>query len=216
MPAVYVRLLAYAWGEPVAARACLLGEIFTPARAGALGLVHELAPAGELLDQPVAAYTADQHLDDGQSLRLGDADWQVVRTPGHTPGHLSLRQPDERLLVVGDALSDYDVGWVNLALDGPDAAAAALASLHRLARLNPRVVLPAHGPIPADPGAAFATALRRAQRLADDPAGAVWYAARRIFAFALMIRDGLPGYEVEPYLHARVADTSSEYKTYGG
>src|SRR6266498_3451809 len=53
-------------------------------------------------------------------------------------------------------------------------------------------------------GAAFATALRRAQRLADDPAGAVWYGARRIFAFALMIRDGIPGDEVEPYLHARV------------
>jgi hypothetical protein len=46
-----------------------------------------------------------------------------------------------RLLVVGDALSDCDVGWVNLALDGPDATA--LASLHRLTRLNPRVLLPA-------------------------------------------------------------------------
>ena len=95
---------------------------------------------------------------DGQVVRLGDADWQVVRTPGHTPGHLSLWQPDERLLVVGDALSDYDVGWVNLALDGPDAAATALASLHRLVDLTPRVLLPAHGPIPADPGAALAAA----------------------------------------------------------
>jgi len=49
----------------------------------------------------------------------------------------------------------------------------------------------------------FATALRRAQRLIDDPDGAVWYAARRIFAFALMIRDGIPLSEAEPYLHAR-------------
>jgi glyoxylase-like metal-dependent hydrolase (beta-lactamase superfamily II) len=157
----------------------------------------------EYLDQPVAPYTVDQPLHDGQILRLGDADWQVVRTPGHTPGHLSLWQPDERLLVVGDALSDYDVGWVNLALDGPDAAATALASLHRLADLAPRLLLPSHGPIPADPAAAFANALRRAQRLVDDPAGAVWYGARRIFAFALMIRDGIPVDEVEPYLHAR-------------
>ncbi|MQA16083.1 MAG: MBL fold metallo-hydrolase [Pseudonocardiaceae bacterium] len=157
----------------------------------------------EYLDQPVAPYTVDEPLDDGQVLRLGDADWQVIRTPGHTPGHLSLWQPGERLLVVGDALSDYDVGWVNLALDGPDAAATALISLHRLADLAPRVLLPSHGPIPADPGAAFATASRRAQRLVDDPAGAVWYAARRIFAFALMIRDGIPVDEVEPYLHAR-------------
>ncbi|SES49531.1 Glyoxylase, beta-lactamase superfamily II [Streptomyces sp. yr375] len=157
----------------------------------------------EYLDQPVGPYTVDVPLHDGQVLRLGDADWTVVSTPGHTTGHLSLWQPEERLLVVGDALSDYDVGWVNLALDGPGAAATALASLHRLADLRPRSVLPAHGPMPADPGAAFAAAVRRAQRLVDDPAGAVWYGARRIFAFALMIRGGIPAAEVEPYLHAR-------------
>jgi glyoxylase-like metal-dependent hydrolase (beta-lactamase superfamily II) len=157
----------------------------------------------EYLDQPVAPYDVDESLDDGQVLRLGEVDWQVVRTPGHTPGHLSLWQPEERLLIAGDALSDYDVGWVNLALDGPDAAGTALASLQRLADLAPRVVLPAHGPLPTDPGAALATALRRAQRLVDDPAGAVWYGARRIFAFALMIREGIPVGEVESYLHAR-------------
>ncbi|MFH8597213.1 MBL fold metallo-hydrolase [Streptomyces rimosus] len=159
--------------------------------------------AAEYLDQPVAPYTVDLPLDDGQTLRLGDTDWEVVRTPGHTPGHLALWQPEERLLVVGDALSDYDVGWVNLALDGAGAATTALASLKRMADLDPRVILPSHGPAPADPGAAFAAALRRAQRLVDDPGGAVWYGARRIFAFALMIRDGIPAGEVEPYLHAR-------------
>jgi glyoxylase-like metal-dependent hydrolase (beta-lactamase superfamily II) len=157
----------------------------------------------EYLDQPVAPYTVDEPVVDGQLLQLGDADWQVVATPGHTPGHLSLWQPGERLLAVGDALSDYDVGWVNLALDGPAAADTALVSLQRLADLGARVLLPAHGPIPADPGAAFAKALRRAQRLLDDPAEAVWYAARRIFGYALMIRDGIPVDQVETYLHAR-------------
>ena len=157
----------------------------------------------EYLDQPVAAYTVDEPLDDGQVLRLGDADWEVVRTPGHTPGHLALWQPEERLLAVGDALSDYDVGWVNLALDGPDVATTALASLQHLVDLTPRVLLPSHGPIPADTGAALANALRRAQRLVDDPDGAVWYGARRVFAYALMIRGGIPVDTVESYLHGR-------------
>lgn len=159
--------------------------------------------AAEYLDQPVAPYTVDEPLHDRQILKLGDSEWQVVHTPGHTSGHLSLWQPDERLLVVGDALSDYDVGWVNLALDGPRAAATALESLRVLADLEPRVILPAHGPIPSDPTAAFTAASRRAQRLVDDPDGAVWYGARRIFAFALMIYDGIPTGDVEPYLHAR-------------
>ncbi|GAA3098187.1 hypothetical protein GCM10010464_72140 [Pseudonocardia yunnanensis] len=157
----------------------------------------------EYLDQPVAPYIVDEPLDDGRVLRLGDADWEVVRTPGHTPGHLALWQPEERLLAVGDALSDYDVGWVNLALDGPDATTTALASLQHLVDLAPRVLLPSHGPIPADTGAALANALRRAQRLVDDPDGAVWYGARRVFAYALMIRGGIPVDTVEPYLHCR-------------
>lgn len=157
----------------------------------------------EYLDQPVSPYTVDRPLDDGEAVHLGETEWQVVRTPGHTPGHLSLWQPDERLLVVGDALSDYDVGWVATALDGPDATAVAVASLERLDALGPRVLLPAHGPIPADPSAALATAHRRAQRLVDDPDGAVWYGARRIFAYALMIRGGLPVDTVEDYLLAR-------------
>ena len=105
-------------------------------------------------------------------MPLGDAEWQVIRTPEHTPGHLCLWQPDERLLITGDALSDYDVGWVNTALDGPDAAATALASLQRMADLT-SVLLPAHGPIPADTASALTAALRRAQRLVDDPDGAV-------------------------------------------
>ncbi|HUN36823.1 MAG TPA: MBL fold metallo-hydrolase [Trebonia sp.] len=157
----------------------------------------------EYLDQPVPPYTVDQPLLDGQLVRLGDAEWQVIATPGHTPGHLCLWQPDEGLLVVGDALSDYDVGWVNTALDGPAAAATALASLQRLAGLLPRVLIPAHGPIPADTTAALTAALRRAQRLVDDPDGAVWYGARRVFAYALMIRDGIPAAQVESYLHQR-------------
>jgi hydroxyacylglutathione hydrolase len=157
----------------------------------------------EYLDQPVAPYTVDLALDDQQPIDLGETTWQVIRTPGHTPGHLCLWQPDEHLLVVGDALSDYDVGWVATALDGPDAAATALASLERLDALHLRVLLPAHGPIPADPAAALAHAHRRAQRLVDDLDGAVWYAARRIFAYALIIRGGIPLTDLDSYLLAR-------------
>jgi glyoxylase-like metal-dependent hydrolase (beta-lactamase superfamily II) len=56
----------------------------------------------EYLDQPVAPYTVDEPLHDGQTVRLGDTAWEV--TPGHTPGHLALWQPDERIVAVGDAL----------------------------------------------------------------------------------------------------------------
>lgn len=54
MPAVYVRMLAHAWGEPVATRMSLFGEVVTAAQAHASGMVHELVPSGELLERAVA------------------------------------------------------------------------------------------------------------------------------------------------------------------
>ncbi len=54
MPAVYVRMLSYAWGEQAAARASLFGETFTTRQALHLGLFDELIPEGELLDRAVA------------------------------------------------------------------------------------------------------------------------------------------------------------------
>jgi enoyl-CoA hydratase/carnithine racemase len=54
MPAVYVRMLAYAWGEQAAARTSLQGETFTAQQAHRLGLFHDLVPAESLLDRAVA------------------------------------------------------------------------------------------------------------------------------------------------------------------
>jgi len=87
--------------------------------------------------------------------------------------------------------------------DDRRAAATALASLQRLADLGPALVLPAHGPLPAHPDAALQAAFRRAKRLVDDPDGAAWYGARRVFAYALMIYDGIPAEELDQYLRAR-------------
>lgn len=54
MPAVYLRMLAYAWGEPVAARACLQGEIFTSRQVHDMGIMQDTAPSDELLDRAIA------------------------------------------------------------------------------------------------------------------------------------------------------------------
>jgi enoyl-CoA hydratase len=53
MPAVYVRVLAYAWGDPTATRTCLLGETFTPTEAHTLGMFHELNPPDELIERAI-------------------------------------------------------------------------------------------------------------------------------------------------------------------
>ena len=59
MPAVYVRMLAYAWGEPTAARTSLFGETSPRTRRTHLGMFDELVPADELLDRAVAIAESD-------------------------------------------------------------------------------------------------------------------------------------------------------------
>lgn len=54
MPAVYVRMLGYAWGEQVSARVSLFGETFSTQQAHHLGIVNEVVPAEELLERAVA------------------------------------------------------------------------------------------------------------------------------------------------------------------
>lgn len=54
MPAVYVRMLAYAWGEPIAARMSLFGETVDQTTAHALGMVNELVAAADAVDRAVA------------------------------------------------------------------------------------------------------------------------------------------------------------------
>jgi enoyl-CoA hydratase len=53
MPAVYVRMMTYAWGERVAAQLSLFGDQFDSPRALELGVVDELLPAEQVLDRAV-------------------------------------------------------------------------------------------------------------------------------------------------------------------
>ena len=106
-------------------------------------------------------------IDLGERLRmlpLADASvlrempgWQVLHTPGHTPGHVSLFRPADRCLLVGDAFcttkpeSFFDAAIVQPAeLHGPPAYftsdwQSAGYSVRRLADLNPLIVAPGHG-----------------------------------------------------------------------
>ena len=79
---------------------------------------------------------------------LGDGDevfgLQVVATPGHTAGHVAVFDPDTRVLVAGDALTNTaGLTGSNPAFTEDEVAAA--ASVRRLAGLAPRTILVGHG-----------------------------------------------------------------------
>jgi glyoxylase-like metal-dependent hydrolase (beta-lactamase superfamily II) len=100
--------------------------------------------------------------------------WEVIHTPGHTPGHVSFFRPGDRVLLVGDAFcttkpeSFFEAAIAQTPeLHGPPSYftsdwAEAGRSVQRLADLNPVLVAPGHGKPLA--GAQIPVEMRRLSR----------------------------------------------------
>lgn len=128
----------------------------------------------------VGPYTVDRALVDGDAIEAGPG-FAVVHVPSQTPGHIALWQPEERLLVSGDLLQADDVAWVPTGGPWHDGALErTIAAVERLAALDPRIVVPGHGPPVTDVPAAVERTLARYARWRDDPEQAVWHFVRRV------------------------------------
>ena len=85
----------------------------------------------------------------GEPVPAGDGVLEIVPTPGHAPDHVCFFDPESRDLYCGD-LARRGGTIVIPARKGGDLRAY-LASLQRVRELNPRRLLPGHGPIVDDP-----------------------------------------------------------------
>jgi hydroxyacylglutathione hydrolase len=88
----------------------------------------------------------DVNAREGECLKLGAAEFQVLETPGHTQGSISVWIPAENKLVAGDTLFQGSIGRTDL--PGGDSKQI-LRSIHdKLLPLDDAVVvIPGHGSI---------------------------------------------------------------------
>ncbi|WP_183300924.1 MBL fold metallo-hydrolase [Cupriavidus alkaliphilus] len=131
-------------------------------------------------------FAFDSVLNDGDTLRLGGIDWQVVAAPGHDPHAVMLFAPAERILISGDALWQNGFGVIFPELEGESGFTEQAAVLARITQLDVRVVIPGHGSVFTDVAAAVERARGRLAYLSADPARNAAHAVKVLVKFKLL------------------------------
>ena len=90
---------------------------------------------------PMGAAEATDTLEEGDVLSLGGRSFEVIHTPGHAPGHISLYDRENRVLLSGDNVGKV-VAWYCPSGGG---AAGYLESLDKVGSLDIDVIMPSHG-----------------------------------------------------------------------
>lgn len=86
---------------------------------------------------------ADHLLTDGEIVSIGKLDFEVIHTPGHSPGSICLYCKEHGLLISGDTLFKGTIGNLSFPTSQPDLMWNSLA---KLAKLPPNtIVYPGHG-----------------------------------------------------------------------
>ncbi len=94
----------------------------------------------------------DEELHGGMSVEIDGGRLEVFDTPGHSPGHVSLIEPESRMMIAGDLVS----GHGTVGIFPPHGRMSEYFESLRLAKsLRPSAVIPGHGPTLTDPEGLF-------------------------------------------------------------
>jgi len=139
-------------------------------------------------------------LRDGEIVTAGDEPLQALHTPGHSPDHLAFWHEPTATIFTGDLVVQGSSVMIHWSRGGN--LAQYLASLERLLSLEPRRLLPGHGPAIDDPDDAIATYLAHRESRERQVLEALGTGKQTTEALALQIYKGL-----DPALAAAATDT---------
>jgi glyoxylase-like metal-dependent hydrolase (beta-lactamase superfamily II) len=102
-----------------------------------------------LKGHPFHRYGLRQHIDfaalrDGDVLQAGDYSFHCIETPGHSPGHTCLYEPEHKVLVAGDHILFDITPNITYWPEMEDSLNEYLTSLDKVYNLEVDLVLPGH------------------------------------------------------------------------
>ena len=111
----------------------------------------EVLPYLKSLGMP---FDVDMQVGHGHTLLAKGRRLEAFLTPGHTPGHVCLLLPEEKIMFSGDHILQRitpNIGFHSYS--GPDPLGEYLHSLRSTLTLGATLLLPSHGPVVQDPEA---------------------------------------------------------------
>jgi glyoxylase-like metal-dependent hydrolase (beta-lactamase superfamily II) len=108
----------------------------------------QLKEASLWMNKYVTPDSPEVKLEDGDTISNDSFEFEVLWTPGHSPGHICLYERERKFMLTGDHVL-YDttphVGFNPQSGDNP--LGDYISSLKKLERLKVNFVLPGHGPV---------------------------------------------------------------------
>ncbi len=145
------------------------------------------------LGQQGARFQHDGVIMAGDELELGGLNWQALAVPGHDMEALAYYNPEQRLLISGDALWENGFGVIFPELLGEgDGIACTRATLEMLGRLAIDTVIPGHGRPFGEVDVALDRAFRRLEMFEQQLDKLAWHGIKVIVSFAMLERRSIP------------------------
>jgi glyoxylase-like metal-dependent hydrolase (beta-lactamase superfamily II) len=160
-----------------------------PGESNAVQTWNETQLSYQATGQSCPRFDVQGLLQPGTRVQLGDTPWQIEAAPGHDPHAVLLFEPQQGILISGDALWDNGFGVVFPDIDGERAFEAVGDTLDLIEQLQPQIVIPGHGALIVG-AAAVQAALQRArsrlQQFVSSPWHHTLYGAKVLIKFKLM------------------------------
>jgi glyoxylase-like metal-dependent hydrolase (beta-lactamase superfamily II) len=160
--------------------------LIPPGQAAAVRVWDEGVLTYAATGQHCPRFSVDDVLEPGTVISLAGQAWEVHAAPGHDPHSVVLFHPQSRTLVSADALWENGFGIVFQELEGERAFDEVAATLDVIERLAPALVVPGHGRIFGDVGAALGRARGRLDAYQARPDRHAAHAAKVLMKFKLL------------------------------
>jgi glyoxylase-like metal-dependent hydrolase (beta-lactamase superfamily II) len=128
----------------------------------------------------------------GTEIQLADTAWQIHAAPGHDPHSVILFEPQSQTLISADALWEKGFGVVFPELEGDAAFDEVAATFDLIERLDPRWVIPGHGPVFRYRAVVLANARNRLNAFVKNPERHAHHAVKVLLKFRLLEQQQLP------------------------